>query len=61
MKSKIERMIDELAEYEDGLSLEDNIKDRLDKTLNLYMEELSNASDRILGKKSSSVYKELSK
>ena len=55
--SKVKKMLDDISKYDDGLTLEDNIRDRLEKTFNLYMEELASASERLLSKKPISVYK----
>ena len=55
--SKVKKMLDDVSKYDNGLTLEDNIRDRLEKTFNLYMEELASASERLLSKKPISVYK----
>ena len=60
MKSKLEKLYDEVCNY-DSLTFKDNIESRLNKVLTRYIEDLDNASDRILGKKISTVYKELSR
>lgn len=59
--NKIEKLLYDAERYQENLTLEDNIKSRLDKTLNLYLSELESASDRIKGKKIKTVYKELTK
>ena len=60
MKTKIQRLWDEVKDYQE-LTISDNIKERLNKTLNRYLEDLNSSSDRLLGKKVRTVYKELSK
>ena len=59
--TKIEKLYKEVCAQEEHLTLEDNIKQRLQKTLNNYIEELDSASDRIRSKKITTVYKELGK
>ena len=58
--SKVEILYNDVMKY-NNLNLIDNIEDRLDKVLKLYIESLSSAEDRLLSKKSSTVYKELSR
>lgn len=58
--SKVKKILKDISAYDDKLTLEDNVKDRLEKTFNLYMEELSSASDRLLCKDVSSIYRGLS-
>jgi hypothetical protein len=52
-------MYDELCKYENNLSMSDNIESRLKKSLDLYLDELNKASDRLNGKKTNTVYKAL--
>ena len=60
MKRKVQQLWDDVKDYQD-LTIADNIKDRLQKTLTRYLEDLESSSDRLRGKKSRTVYKELSK
>lgn len=60
MRTKIERLYDEVCQY-DSLTFKDNIEDRLNKVLSKYISDLDDASDRVLGKKISTVYKELNR
>lgn len=60
MKSKVQILWDDVKDYQE-LELSDNIKDRLDKVLSRYVEDLDRSSDRLLSKKTRIVYKELSK
>ena len=59
MSSKVKKMYDELCKYENNLSMSDNIESRLKKSLDLYLDELNKASDRLNGKKTNTVYKAL--
>lgn len=59
--TKIEKLYRDVCIQEEHLTLEDNIKERLQKTLNNYITELDSASDRIRSKKITTVYKELGK
>lgn len=60
MKRKVQQLWDDVKDYQD-LTIADNIKDRLQKTLTRYLEDLESSSDRLRGKKTRTVYKELSK
>lgn len=60
MKRKVQQLWDDIKDYQD-LTIVDNIKDRLQKTLTRYIEDLESSSDRLRGKKTRTVYKELSK
>jgi len=60
MKRKVQQLWDDIKDYQD-LTIADNIKDRLQKTLTRYLEDLESSSDRLRGKKTRTVYKELSK
>lgn len=60
MRTKIERLYDEVCQY-DNLTFKDNIENRLNKVLSKYISDLDDASDRVLGKKISTVYKELNR
>ena len=60
MKRKVQQLWDDIKDYHD-LTIADNIKDRLQKTLTRYLEDLESSSDRLRGKKTRTVYKELSK
>ena len=60
MKSKVQQLWDDVKDYQD-LTIADNIKDRLQRTLTRYLEDLESSSDRLRGKKTRTVYKELSK
>lgn len=60
MKRKVQQLWDDIKDYQD-LTIADNIKDRLQKTLTRYLEDLERSSDRLRGKKTRTVYKELSK
>jgi len=60
MKSKVKQLWNDVKDYHE-LTLQDNIKERLNKTLNRYLDDLDSSSDRLLGKKTKTVYKELSK
>lgn len=60
MKRKVQQLWDDIKDYQD-LTIADNIKDRLQKTLTRYLEDLESSSDRLRGKKVRTVYKELSK
>lgn len=60
MKSKVERLFDEVSNYQDR-SIVDNINERLTKTLTRYLEDLEYSSERLRCKKLRTVYKELSK
>ena len=59
--TKIEKLYRDVCTQEEHLTLEDNIKERWQKTLNNYITELDSASDRIRSKKITTVYKELGK
>lgn len=60
MKRKVQQLWDDVKDYQD-LTIADNIKDRLQRTLTRYLEDLESSSDRLRGKKTRTVYKELSK
>lgn len=60
MKSKVEKLFEEVNNYSER-SLIDNINERLNKTLARYLEDLEYSSERLRGKKTHIVYKELSK
>lgn len=60
MKRKVQQLWDDIKDYQD-LTIADNIKDRLQKTLTRYLEDLESSSDRLRGKRTRTVYKELSK
>lgn len=60
MKSKVEKILDDVNSYSER-TVTDNIKERLNKTLSRYLEDLESSSDRLRGKKVHIVYKELSK
>ena len=60
MKRKVQQLWDDIKDYQD-LTIADNIKDRLQKTLTRYLEDLESSSDRLRWKKTRTVYKELSK
>ena len=60
MKRKVQQLWDDVKDYHD-LTIADNIKDRLQRTLTRYLEDLESSSDRLKGKKIRTVYKELSK
>lgn len=60
MKRKVQQLWDDVKDYQD-LTIADNIKDRLQRTLTRYLEDLESSSDRLRGKKTRIVYKELSK
>ena len=60
MKRKVQQLWDDMKDYQD-LTIADNIKDRLQKTLTRYLEDLESSSDRLRGKRTRTVYKELSK
>ena len=60
MKSKVEKILDDVNSYSER-TVTDNIKERLNKTLSRYLEDLESSSDRLRGKKVYIVYKELSK
>lgn len=60
MKRKVQQLWDDVKDYQD-LTIVDNIKDRLQRTLTRYLEDLESSSDRLKGKKVHTVYKELSK
>ena len=60
MRTKLEKLYDEVCNY-DSLTLKNNIENRLNKVLLRYIEELDNSSERVLGKKVTTVYKELSR
>jgi hypothetical protein len=60
MKRKVQQLWDDVKDYQD-LTIADNIKDRLQRTLTRYLEDLESSSDRLRGKKIRTVYKELSK
>lgn len=57
--SKVKKMYEELCTYPDNLSLVNNIRTRLKKSLDLYLDELNKASERLEGKKVRTVYKGL--
>lgn len=64
MKNKVERLLEDLDKFvskNNSLSLEDNIKNRLEKNLSLYLSELKNSEERLLSKKTTTVFKELSR
>lgn len=58
MSRKVENLYNEVCQWKDR-TLSDNVKDRLSKSLELYLSELNAASERIQGKKVRTVYKEL--
>ena len=60
MRSKVEKLLDEVSTYSER-TISDNVKERLNKTLSRYLEDLESSSDRLRGKKVHIVYKELSK
>ena len=60
MKSKVEKLFEEVNNYSER-SIIDNINERLNKTLARYLEDLEYSSERLRGKKTYIVYKELSK
>ena len=60
-KSKVEIMAEELKNYSDKVSTRKNIQSRLEKTLNRYLEEINNSSERLKGSKITTVYKELNR
>ena len=61
MKSKVERLAEEIEKYEDNITLRDNIEARLQKTLENYLDQLESSSDRILSKKLKTVYREINR
>ena len=60
MKNKLELMLEEIDKYP-KLSLSDNIENRLKLTLDRYIEELDNSSQRLRQKNISTVYREINR
>lgn len=60
MKSKVEKLYEEVCGYQER-SIVDNISERLQRTLDRYLEDLECSSERLRGKKNRVIYKELSK
>ncbi len=60
MKSKVEKLYEEVCGYQERLIV-DNISERLQRTLERYLEDLEYSSERLRGKKNRVIYKELSK
>lgn len=60
MKSRIKKLHEEALSLHQR-SIEDNVKDRLNKSLSLYVDNLLTACDRLQCKKSSTVYKEINR
>ena len=64
MKNKVELLLEDLDNFmtkTGSLSLEANVKNRLEKNLSLYLSELKNSEERLKAKKTSTVFKELSR
>ena len=64
MKNKVELLLEDLDNFmakTGSLSLEINVKNRLEKNLSLYLSELKNSEERLKAKKTSTVFKELSR
>lgn len=60
MVSKVRRLWEDVKDYPE-LTVYDNIRERLDKTLARYLDDLDNSSERLRSKKIRTVYRELSR
>ena len=60
MKSKVERIWEDVNKYSET-TIYDNVRERLQKTLMRYLEDIDNSSERLLGKKTHVVYKEINR
>lgn len=60
MRSKVQILWDDVSNYKER-SLWDNINDRLDQSLKLYLESIENSLDNLKCKNLKSMYKRLSK
>ena len=61
MNSKIKKLYDEVINFPEQKSLEENIAQRLEKNLNQYLNSLGDAYDRALTKRKKVIYKEINK
>ena len=59
--SKIKLLYNEVKDIKDKRSIVDNISDRLEKNLKLYIKSLSDASGNLATKKTTTIYKEINK
>lgn len=60
MKSKVQILWDDVKDLEEK-SLKENITERLDKSLRLYLNDIESSLDNLKSKKSKSIYKRLNK
>lgn len=57
----IKLLYNEIKNIKDNRSIVDNISDRLEKNLKLYIKSLSNATENLSTKKTTTIYKEINK